>query len=769
MGGVVVQPFVASALAAVRRLSELGEPLPAPIGERLAERQGSETAETLEEVGHLLAPYVLVEMAVQDDGRTLCTPGGAPARLVQHGWRSFLIAVRNPHGIVAPLTGGLPGVIGATIRDTSAKPTLFDRPRESFAGAIAKMWLQTKVQDAGPLSGIPTEYRVVSLYSRDAGTRTADLHFDILEPNVAETPTRGPEFVAWMRNHFESRPYAARIEFDTVPAVDLVLDIREPDGRTSIAGVTVTDALGRCYPSKAMRLAPDLLFQDQVYRAAGEVIRLPAGRYAVSAARGPEYRPVVADIEIGDRDAHLRIDLDHWVDPGAAGYYSGDPHIHGGGCSHYAVPTEGVTPETMIRQVRGEGLRLGSVLTWGPCYYHQKQFFSGESISPVAGLEHPEMQAAQGMTWEPQPSDLDHESHLRYDVEISGFPSSHSGHVILLGLRDQDYPGTQWLEDWPSWNLPIHRWAAAQGAMTGYAHAGNGMSVGTDELPNYLIPPFAGVGANELIVDVPLGSAEFLAGAQFSPASEMNAWYHLLNAGFETLMVGETDFPCVYNEGPGVGRTYVRLAAPPSGADALEQWIEGLRTNPSYFGDGRSHLFDVAVDGDTTRRQQRAAPGPVTITATAAAWLPEELPTPVTTGGSRFSAPRGWHLERDRIGETRRVPVELIVDGIAVDRREIEADGSPTRVEFRHELTGSSWVTLRIRASVHSQPIFVTVAGEPVRASRRSAEWLRDCVDALWAEKRPFIRDAELDDARAAYDEARAVYAARVIESREGT
>ena len=32
----------------------------------------------------------------------------------------------------------------------------------------------------------------------------------------------------------------------------------------------------------------------------------------------------------------------------------------------------------MWAQVQGEALNVACVLTWGPCYYHQKQFFSGQ-------------------------------------------------------------------------------------------------------------------------------------------------------------------------------------------------------------------------------------------------------------------------------------------------------------------------------------------------------------------------------------------------------
>src|SRR5206468_8275435 len=91
---------------------------------------------------------------------------------------------------------------------------------------------------------------------------------------------------------------------------------------------------------------------------------------------------------------------------------------------------------------------------------------------------------------------------IRYDIEVSGFPSSHCGHLVLLQLHDQQYPGTRGLEDWPSWNIPILRWAKAQGAVVGYAHSAHGLVVDSTALPNYLIPSFNSMGANEYIADV---------------------------------------------------------------------------------------------------------------------------------------------------------------------------------------------------------------------------------------------------------------------------
>ena len=72
----------------------------------------------------------------------------------------------------------------------------------------------------------------------------------------------------------------------------------------------------------------------------------------------------------------------------------------------------------MFRQVKGEGLNVGCVLTWGPGFDHQRQFFepTADKLSEPLTL-------------------------LKYDIEVSGFGSQALGHVCLLNLKDQIYPG----------------------------------------------------------------------------------------------------------------------------------------------------------------------------------------------------------------------------------------------------------------------------------------------------------------------------------------
>ena len=55
-----------------------------------------------------------------------------------------------------------------------------------------------------------------------------------------------------------------------------------------------------------------------------------------------------------------------------------------------------------------------------------------------------------------------------------------------------------------------------------------------------------------------------------------------------------------------------------------------------------------------------------------------------------------WDIERARIIHTRQVPVELVVNGYAVAKKSIVADGSIKDVSFEIPIERSSWVAMRI-------------------------------------------------------------------------
>ncbi|HET7178105.1 MAG TPA: hypothetical protein VFI14_00200, partial [Chryseosolibacter sp.] len=123
-----------------------------------------------------------------------------------------------------------------------------------------------------------------------------------------------------------------------------------------------------------------------------------------------------------------------------------------------------------------------------------------------------------------------------------------------------------------------------------------------------------------------------------------------------------------------------------------------------------------------------------------------------------------WHLEHARIGKTRKVKVELIVNGVPVASKEIIADGQWNDVDFKWTADQSSWLALRIYASAHTNPVFVEVDGKPIRVLK-SLQWCRAAVDQCWKTKVVNIRQDEREAAKEAYDAARAVYDLRIKEA----
>jgi hypothetical protein len=157
-----------------------------------------------------------------------------------------------------------------------------------------------------------------------------------------------------------------------------------------------------------------------------------------------------------------------------------------------------------------------------------------------------------------------------------------------------------------------------------------------------------------------------------------------------------------------------------------------------------------------------AAPGIVRVTLKVAAFL-DELPEKRLDLASYDKAPY-WNIERARVGDTRQVPLEIVVNGRAVEKKLVTADGRQQDLTFEIPIARSSWIAARILPSSHTNPIFVLVGNKPIRASRRSAEWCLAAVDQCWTQKAPKIAPVELADMRKLYDHAREEYKQRLAE-----
>jgi hypothetical protein len=733
---VALQPLAQHVRVLERTLRYLGQPLAVEEHDRLNRAMGAaEEAPAVAEIQAVLAPHVLLVVEINPESRVKVGRGAARPELLEAGTRLFLVKVLNGAGVTAPLVVSSPN--SGAVFTVSGFTVTPEPPVSVTSEDIRECWAEISLYQKPPmsdrLSGLAVEYQVLQVSSRDRGQRSAQIGFDV---------GQGTQDVGFRSDLV--------VVFDARPAHPVQLKVLDENGESAAASLLVRDAAGRIYPSPSKRLAPDLAFQEQVYRFDGERLDLPAGSYSVTSSRGPEYLKQMSTLDV-DGPTEMAVRLRRWIDPSKLGWYSGDHHIHAAGCAHYESPTQGVSPLDMYRQVEGEALNVGSVLTWGPCYYEQKRHFSGEddSVSKPRHLVH-------------------------YDLEVSGFPSSHAGHIVLLGLRDQDYPGATRIEHWPSWGLPILLWAKAQGATTGFAHSGFGLGVASTELPSYEMPAFDGIGANEYIVDVTHDAVDFISAGDTSHLAELNIWYHTLNVGFRTRLSGETDFPCLTGERVGVGRTYAKV----DGRLSYRGFVDAIRAGRSYVSDGQSHLMDFTVDGLAVGTEgseiRRPAAGRVRVSLKVAARLPEAGERDVRPRHPDFerfllastgSTEQFWDLARARLGASREVPLEVVVNGRAVARRNVVADGSLQTVDLEVPIERSSWIAARILPSSHTNPVFVLVAGKPVRTSRRSAQWCLDAVGQCWTQKKDKTAASEREAAAKAYERAREVYAQRLAET----
>ena len=732
-----------------------------------------------QDVFELFDHYSLLEVELLRDGGIEIRRGGAEALLVQGGWKNYLVKVVNPYGEMGELS----------IISPNAEPLFHKSAGNPFPlvdhniapEVLAERFLELAIFRGKPmaarLSGEPLEYRILQIYTRVSEAREALFGAEFIDPKIV------------MRKGGASARLL--IAFDTVPATKVVFRIRDQDGSPTMAGFTIADGVQRfvrsdsdsplpksyrrryalrrpweriwergayrnsvkagerlagIYPLPAQRLAtrdpfPDFYFQAQIYRSDGEYVYLPPGNYTVDISRGPEYLSLRRTLVVS-RDSKIQeeeFQLTRWVNLAEEGWYSSDLHVHASGCKHYETPEAGMPPEYMWRQSLGEDLNVTTVLNWGVGWYGQKKYFEQQFSKPLKTDR----------------------NLLRYEVEVSEMPSAHLGHLGLWGLKEDDYPGAEFLDQWPSWTLPILRWAKSQQATTGYVHTGWGMypDQKTTLLPNYALPKMEGIGANEYVVTLTEGVVDLFGVGDTAPIQELNTWYHALNVGYRTRLIGESDFPCISHERIGVARGYAKLDEP------LEyySYLAKLKAGRSYVSDGRSHIVDFKIEGrelgtgssevHLTGRKE------VVVSAKVIAYLPDRRDGLAEfIANSSVQRQPAWDIERARLGQTRKVLVELVVNGIPVDSIDLEANAKWQDIQFTATISSSSWAALRVYPSSHTNPIFIIVNNKPIRASRRSAEWLRSTVDRLWEVKSSGIREEEKHDALQQYEKAKGIY-----------
>jgi hypothetical protein len=757
------QPLAANANRLLQALEFLGAPLAADTTKAL---QAAIMAKDARKIQELLDPNVLVVVTLNPESRVKAARGPATATLQQSGFTPILLKVVND------------STVKKTLRMSSPQAgAIYAGGRAGNRLASLSHFLDVEVFTSPPmaanLSGLKVEYALGLIYSSEAGKREATLGFDVGQGSQ-DLGFRGE----------------VPILFDVRPAIPVKLAITDFDGKPTTGRLTFRDKAGRVFPAKAKRLAPDFFFQDQVYRNDGDTVPLPPGEFTMTYSRGPEYRQLQRQIVVPSKGAvTIDVRLERWVNAMDYGFYCGDHHIHAAGCAHYTNPTEGVFAKDMFLHVKGEGLNVGCNLTWGPCYEFQRQFFE-PTINKIS-----------------EPLTL-----LKYDIEISGFGSQALGHVCLLNLRDQTYPGSDGTKTrgWPTWTTPAMRWAKQQGGVTGYAHSGSGLGVKpaaaakrllaelntnkdgkltqaeaakgllpedfaaidvkgngflteadltrsithvARQLPNLAIPEMDGIGAQEICVTTSQGVCDFISAMDTDRVPEWNCWYHIMNCGFPLKASGETDFPCISGSRVGQGRVYVHLGK----VDKVDfgRWCEGIARGRSYVSDGYAHALEFTVNGQAPGYDNVALEKAGKVTVKAKVAFASEMPLGTSNGGQLPT------------GKTRLV--EVVVNGKAVASKDVPADDKEHDLTFEVPIERSSWVALRHFPQMHTNPVNVLVGGKMIRASRRSALWCVGVIEQLWRVRGPGIAEHERAEAHKTFLAAIDFYRRIAAESPEGT
>src|SRR5207237_5357732 len=116
----------------------------------------------------ILDRHCLVAININPESRVKVQEWPAKEELMEQGWRSFLVKVQNEAGVTAVLVAESPNA-----------GKLAGTPE----GMVGRRWLDLQMFNKQPmrerLSGLEVEYRILQLYSRNAGNREAKLSFNL--------------------------------------------------------------------------------------------------------------------------------------------------------------------------------------------------------------------------------------------------------------------------------------------------------------------------------------------------------------------------------------------------------------------------------------------------------------------------------------------------------------------------------------------------------------------------------------------------------------
>ncbi len=254
----------------------------------------------------------------------------------------------------------------------------------------------------------------------------------------------------------------------------------------------------------------------------------PAGSYDLVVVRGPEYRTHRSRVKlVANGSNNLVVRLERYEDMPAAGWYSGESHVH--------LMRERTEDMDVWNQLAAEDLYVSNLVEMGniaTTYFPQPKWgregiFSHRGRFLVSGQEDPRT-VMRG-----------HTLHWNTGVHAHMDDAFFQYHTVFEKTR-------------------------ATGAVTGYAHRGESFNA-----------------ERGLATDVPFGLVEFIEVLQRGMINT-DIWYSFLNLGYRVSPAGGADYPYIGPTLPGIERTYVKVLGPLT----PESWFEGFRA-----GQGLRHQW----------------------------------------------------------------------------------------------------------------------------------------------------------------------------------
>jgi hypothetical protein len=492
------------------------------------------------------------------------------------------------------------------------------------------------------------------------------------------------------------------------------------EGRPIDGRVSIRDSSGNYWPPQGHPYAVptgwredvggDIKVGDRVYAYVPSefIAELPLGKFVVDASHGLEFTAREQPFEkTSDDSREVVVRLDRWVDMNAAGWYSGDTHVHF------------VRPRTAALEGRGEGVNVVNILAakWGNLITNVDDFTGRPDPATTTG-----------------------------NFVYVGEEARHGflGHTALIGLKHLVFPlswgsgpltGVPGGSDYPPM-AHLADEARRQGGLVSWAH-------------------FPGP-RGEVAVDIALGKVDSVdlltwgdpMQAKGDEPSRVQAWYGFLNCGFRLPVTAGTD-KMFNTQIIGTPRVYVQLDAPLS----YERWLDGIRRGRTFVTTGP--LLTLNVDGNGIGAAlERARGSVVTVSATARSQLPI-LRLEILRNGlvvDTASARSG----SDELALTTRVTID---SSSWIAARVVSDAHLPYQTVFLDRAEP-------IPVFAHTSPIYVSVPGAPQHSSddaTRFVRWVDEGTE--WITKRAtFQAEAERQEMLELFERARRVYLQQVQE-----